>query len=157
MDKSKSTKLLILLWDTSILHFPIDDLTLAGEWWPLTSPDRTRRSEWSKISQSETWTGSHWPIRGHYRGHVSVWVTVMGWLILSIKVKGGLWPEYRDCATHHTAWPCLITASRHKLSLSVSQQLFLTRWRQRGSQLGEVARQINSKYKYLAAFQTTKK
>ena len=150
MDKSKSTKLLILLWDTSILHFPIDDLTLAGEWWPLTSPDRTRSAEWTKISQSETWTGSHWPIRGQYRGHVSVWVTVMGWLILSIKVKGGLWPEYRDCATHTTRPDRVWSQFQDTNSLSVSQQLFLTRWRQRGSQLGEVARQINSKYKYSA-------
>ena len=69
-----------------------------------------------------------------------------GWLSLSIKVKSGLWPEYWDCATQPGwVWSQLQDTN----SLSVSRQLFQTGWRRRDSSLGEVARQINSKYKYL--------
>ena len=59
------------------------------------------------------------------------------------------WTVTRILGLCHTAWLSLIAAPRHKLSLSVSRQLFQTGWRRRDSSLGEVARQINSKYKYL--------
>ena len=59
------------------------------------------------------------------------------------------WTVTRILGLCHTAWLSLIAAPRHKLSLCVSRQLFQTGWRRRDSSLGEVARQINSKYKYL--------
>ena len=61
------------------------------------------------------------------------------------------WTVTRILGLGHTAWLSLIAAPRHKLSLSVSRQLFQTGWRRRDSSLGEVARQINSKYKYLVS------
>ena len=122
-------------------------LTLDREVWPLTSPDRAREDRLDQDQPIRSQDRPHWPIRGQYRGHVSVWVTVMG--LIEPFNQSKEWTVTRILGLCHTAWLCLIAAPRHKLSLSVSRQLFQTGWRRRDSSLGEVARQINSKYKYL--------
>ena len=122
-------------------------LTLDREVWPLTSPDRAREDRLDQDQSIRSQDRPHWPIRGQYRGHVSVWVTVMG--LIEPFNQSKEWTVTRILGLCHTAWLCLIAAPRHKLSLSVSRQLFQTGWRRRDSSLGEVARQINSKYKYL--------
>ena len=129
------------------MHFPIDDLTLDRELWPLTSPDRAREG---RLDQDQPIRRQDWATLTDQRPiqelcQVCEW-RWWGWLSLSIKVKSGLWPEYWDCATQPGwVWSQLQDTN----SLSVSRQLFQTGWRRRDSSLGEVARQINSKYKYL--------